>query len=102
MAIQSTNAVQSLFKPSAPSIPKVAVDQQKKSNFNQIFKDSIKSLNDSQLQSDQLTQKLALGEDVDLHEVMIAAQKAQVAMNLAIEVRNKAVEAYQEMMRMQV
>ena len=54
------------------------------------------------LQSDTLTEKLALGQEVDLHEVMIASQKANITMQLTLEIRNKAVEAYQEMMRMQV
>ncbi|MBE3569962.1 MAG: flagellar hook-basal body complex protein FliE [Bacillales bacterium] len=102
MAIQSIGAVESVFKPSAPTISKTAASQQNESNFHDILKNSIKSLNDTQVQADQLSQKLALGDDVDLHEVMIASQKAQVALNLAIEVRNKAVEAYQEIMRMQV
>jgi flagellar hook-basal body complex protein FliE len=102
MAIQSIGAVDSIFKPSAPELTKTDTNQQKEINFNDILKNSIKSLNDSQLQADQLSQKLALGENVDLHEVMIASQKAQIALNLAVEVRNKAVEAYQEIMRMQV
>ncbi|AKP46861.1 MULTISPECIES: flagellar hook-basal body complex protein FliE [Bacillus] len=103
MAIQSIGAVESVFKPSAPTLTKAAdTNQQKDSSFRDILKNSINSLNDSQLQADQLSQKLALGDDVDLHEVMIASQKAQVALNLAVEVRNKAVEAYQEIMRMQV
>lgn len=103
MAIQSIGAVESVFKPSAPTLTKAAdTNQRKDSSFRDILKNSINSLNDSQLQADQLSQKLALGDDVDLHEVMIASQKAQVALNLAVEVRNKAVEAYQEIMRMQV
>jgi flagellar hook-basal body complex protein FliE len=45
---------------------------------------------------------LAKGDNIDLHEVTIAAQKAAIAVQLTTEIRNKAVEAYQEMMRMQV
>jgi flagellar hook-basal body complex protein FliE len=45
---------------------------------------------------------LAKGEAVNLHDVTIAAQKASIAVQLATHVRDKAVEAYQEMMRMQV
>ena len=41
------------------------------------------------------------GEDVEVHDVMIAAEEASLAMSLMIEVRNKLVEAYQELMRMQ-
>lgn len=71
-------------------------------SFSSFLKDSIEKVNDLQVQSDNLTQKLALGQDVDLHEVMIAAQKANISLQLTLEVRNKAIEAYQEMMRMQV
>ena len=59
-------------------------------------------MNQTQIESDKLTEKLALGQDVDLHQVMIASQKASITTQLTLEVRNKAIEAYQEMMRMQV
>lgn len=49
-----------------------------------------------------LTNKLARGENVDLSQVMIASQKASITMQATLEIRNKAVEAYQEMMRMSV
>ena len=49
-----------------------------------------------------MTQKLVLGENVELHEVMIAAQKASISLNATMEVRNKVVEAYQEIIRMPV
>jgi flagellar hook-basal body complex protein FliE len=71
-------------------------------SFSSFLKESIEKINEAQIKSDQLTEKLALGQEVDLHQVMIASQKASVGMQLTLEVRNKAVEAYQEMMRMQV
>ncbi|WP_462410733.1 flagellar hook-basal body complex protein FliE [Neobacillus sp. Marseille-QA0830] len=45
---------------------------------------------------------LAKGEDINLHDVTIAAQKASIAVTLTTQVRDKAVEAYQEIMRMQI
>lgn len=45
---------------------------------------------------------LAKGDNIDLHEVTIAAQKATIAVQLTTQIRDKAVEAYQEMMRMQI
>jgi len=45
---------------------------------------------------------LAKGEAVNLHDVTIAAQKASIAVSLTTQVRDKMVEAYQEMMRMQI
>lgn len=71
-------------------------------NFAATLKNAIASVNNDQIQSDSLTNKLINGEDVQLHEVMIGAQKASVTLNTTMEIRNKAVEAYQEMMRMQI
>lgn len=61
----------------------------------------------SQLQSisdnaDQKVNALATGQDVELHDVMLALETESLAMSLATTVRNKAVEAYQEIFRMQV
>ena len=84
---------------SAPA--KVSPFEAQKS-FSSFLKQSIEKVNEAQIESDQLTEKLARGQDVDLHQVMIASQKSSVTMQLTLEVRNKAIEAYQEMMRMQV
>lgn len=70
--------------------------------FADTLKEAIASVTEHQKTSDTMTQKLINGGDVDLFEVMIAAQKASVTLNTTIEVRNKAVEAYQEIMRMSV
>ncbi|MFB9987638.1 flagellar hook-basal body complex protein FliE [Bacillus benzoevorans] len=71
-------------------------------SFSSFLKDSIEKVNQTQIESDKLTEKLISGQEVDLHQVMIAAQKASITTQLTLEIRNKAVEAYQEMMRMQV
>lgn len=71
-------------------------------SFANTLKDAIASVNNQQIQSDAITDKLINGEDVDLHEVMITAQKASVTLNATMEVRNKAIEAYQEIMRMTI
>lgn len=71
-------------------------------NFGDFLKAAINETNNSQIESDILTQKLVAGENVELHEVMIAAQKASISLNATMEVRNKVVEAYQEIIRMPV
>lgn len=71
-------------------------------NFGSFLKAAIESTNEQQVQSDVLTQKLVAGENVELHEVMIAAQKAAISLNATMQVRNKVVEAYQEVIRMPV
>ncbi|AMM95434.1 flagellar hook-basal body protein FliE [Peribacillus simplex] len=71
-------------------------------NFASVLKESINKVNETQMASDDLTTKLVNGDDVELHSVMIASQKASITMQATLEVRNKVVEAYQEMMRMSI
>ncbi|MBI5947938.1 MAG: flagellar hook-basal body complex protein FliE [Chloroflexi bacterium] len=52
--------------------------------------------------ADAKVQALATGQDVELHDVMLALESESLAMNLVTQVRNKAVEAYQEVFRMQM
>ncbi|EIJ81503.1 flagellar hook-basal body complex protein [Bacillus methanolicus PB1] len=70
--------------------------------FAAVLKEQIEKINKAQNQSDLMTEKLARGENVDLHQVMIASQKASITLQATIEIRNKVIEAYQEVMRMQV
>ena len=92
-----TQAVTDATKVTAP-----VTSSEAQQSFAATLKDAIAGVNDKQIQSDNLTEKLINGGDVDLHEVMIAAQKASVTLNATLEIRNKAVEAYQEMMRMSI
>lgn len=71
-------------------------------SFSNLLKNAINNVNAQQVKSDQLTEKLVKGQDVELHEVMIAAEKASISLNATLEFRNKVVEAYQEIIRMQV
>jgi len=64
-----------------------------------------KALEQLQSVSDTANQKvnaMATGQDVDLHDVMLSLEAESLAMSLATQVRNKAVEAYQEVFRMQM
>jgi flagellar hook-basal body complex protein FliE len=70
--------------------------------FGQVLEESIAQVNDLQAQADQLSQNLAAGKLEDLHTVMVAMSKASLALEFTIQVRNKVVEAYQELMRTQV
>lgn len=66
------------------------------------FGDMLSSLNQSQLNTDALITKLAQGENVDLHTVMIGMEENNVNFNVALGIRDRLVEAYREIMRMQV
>ncbi|MGN1400560.1 MAG: flagellar hook-basal body complex protein FliE [Bacillus sp. (in: firmicutes)] len=70
--------------------------------FADFLSTSIQEVNAAQVASDQMTERMASGENVDLHTVMITSQKAGIMLQTTMEVRNKAVEAYQEIMRMQL
>jgi flagellar hook-basal body complex protein FliE len=81
---------------------KLITPNEAQKSFSNILKNTIDGVNNAQVRSDLLTNKLAAGEKVELHQVMIASQKASITLDATLEVRNKVVEAYQEIMRMQV
>lgn len=66
------------------------------------FNELVSKVNDIQNQSDKAIQGLASGENKNLHEVMISMEKASISFQFMSQVRNKALEAYQEVMRMSV
>lgn len=84
----------------SPSFSKKVSPSDATGNFGQLLKKTIEEVNQTQIQSDRMTEKLVRGENVDLHQVMIASQKASITLQTTMEVRNKVVEAYQEIMRM--
>ena len=71
-------------------------------SFSSLLSQALQDVNQVHLQADAGAQKLVAGEEVDVHSVMIGMEKANVAFGLTLQVRNKLVEAYQEIMRMQV
>ncbi|MCM2674742.1 flagellar hook-basal body complex protein FliE [Alkalicoccobacillus plakortidis] len=71
-------------------------------SFKSLLSHALSEVNSMQNESSKKTEDLALGKPVELHDVMITGQKASVSLQATIEIRNKVVEAYQEMMRMQV
>ncbi len=90
-------------------IPRTALDQvggaagvPGVASFGQLLSDKIMDLNAMQKRSDQLAVKAATGDLQDIHEYTIAANQSGVATSLVVNVRNKAVEAFNEVMRMQL
>ena len=74
----------------------------KKLSFPQVLKEMVNDTNDLQQTAATIAEKFALGEVTDVHEVVIAAEEAGVALELVMEIRNKLIEAYQELMRMPI
>jgi flagellar hook-basal body complex protein FliE len=71
-------------------------------SFSTVLESSLAEVNQLQQKADQAITALATGEKASLHETMIAMEQADVSFRLMMQVRNKIVEAYQEIMRMQV
>ncbi|MGR6897823.1 MULTISPECIES: flagellar hook-basal body complex protein FliE [Rummeliibacillus] len=95
----------SISQPVQPTMSQTAIEKtstNEKENFGAVLKDAISAVNNSQVASDNMTNRLVNGENVELHDVMITAQKANITLNTALQIRNKVVEAYQEIMRMTV
>jgi len=70
--------------------------------FAEALQAAVGQVNDSQVAADRAVEKLQTGESRNLHEVMISLEKADLSMRLLTQVRNRVIEAYQEIMRMQV
>ncbi|MHB1239317.1 MAG: flagellar hook-basal body complex protein FliE [Gammaproteobacteria bacterium] len=83
--------------------PAPASGNPKQVNFAHLLKDSINKVNDTQQQAASLSKSFELGQgQVDLSEVMVALQKANVSFEAMTQVRNKLVSAYQDIMNMSI
>ena len=67
-----------------------------------MLQSNLSKVNEMQLLSHQASVKLVTGESDNLHELMISLEEAKLALQLAVEVRNKILDAYQEILRMQI
>lgn len=70
--------------------------------FADTLKELVGDVNDLQIESGELTEKFIKGEPVDLHDVMISAQKAKTSFEMLLELRNKFTDMYREVSRIQV
>lgn len=71
-------------------------------SFSDFLKESFDKVNALEKESEEYNLKLATGELDNIHEAMIAAQKADIALQLTMQIRNKVLDAYKEIMRMQI
>ena len=71
-------------------------------SFPAMMERYMRELDQTLKESQESTLRLLAGEDIDIHSVVIAQERAALELSLAIQVRNKVIEAYQEIMRMQV
>jgi flagellar hook-basal body complex protein FliE len=66
------------------------------------LKSGINEVNEMQKKADTMAMEVAAGKSENLHETMLATTQAEISFNLMVQLRNRALEAYQEVMRMPV
>ncbi len=74
----------------------------KQQSFAATLKEFLADVNTLQKEAAQQAEKFIAGEPVKLHDVMIAAEKAKVSLDLLLEIRNRAIDLYREIIRIQV
>lgn len=87
---------------SIESNPGKKVGNQGGESFSTLLQDALNNLENTQMEADQATAALVTGQTDDFHTPVIAMEKASLTLGLAVTVRNKVLNAYQEIMRMQI
>jgi flagellar hook-basal body complex protein FliE len=84
-----------------PSEIKAAESDGGENPFGDLLSGFVKQVNQDQVKSMNLTDDFINGKDVELHQVMIAGEKAKTSLDLLMEIRNKSLDMYKELTRMQ-
>jgi len=71
-------------------------------DFGSFLRNAMEQLNRQQSEVDTLNDKFVTGEVADVHQLTIAAEKLSLSLEMTVQIRNKAIEAYQEIMRTQI
>jgi flagellar hook-basal body complex protein FliE len=71
-------------------------------SFSDFLKQKLDQVNNAQVQADNSTQSLVQGDNIDIHKVMLDTEQAKMSLELAVEIRNKFVEAYQQLNQTQL
>ena len=96
----TTTAASATSMSHMPSLNSVPSSQS--AEFSSMLSNGIQQLDASLKQADSQLQAFALGETVSTHDVMISLEKARFSLQMAVELRNRLVESYQELTRMQL
>jgi flagellar hook-basal body complex protein FliE len=92
-------------QPITPVFPEKQIgklSESSKEDFGDFLMKAIQDIDGLQKQSGEAQDKLIQGEAAELHQVMIAAEKAGISFDLLLEIRKKLLDAYQEIIRMPV
>lgn len=102
MTIESIAAIASVGEPALWPVGPAAPAAPAASGFGAWFAQEVGAVNSSLINADNDIRKLAVGDAQSLHEVMIHMEEAKLSFQLLAQVRNRLLDAYQEVMRMQV
>lgn len=91
-----------MLTPSGVSLPDKQTTQPATASFGQMLKGSLDSVNRLQNEAESSINNLANGTQTDIHQTMIAVEKADVSFELLMQIRNKLIAAYDKIMRMPV
>ncbi len=84
-------------------MPELKVEAKNNSiDFKELLDNSLQQINETEKTANDYGRMLASGEIENIHEAMIAAQKAEITLSFALQVRKEVLSAYQELMRLQV
>ncbi len=87
---------------SMPELPGLSKPSGQPGDFQNVLSGAIDNLESLNHNASDAVQKFLTGENEELHTVALATQKAELAFELGLQVRNKVVDAYQEVMKMQI
>lgn len=76
-------------------------DVNNSNDFGSVLMEKLGQVNDSQIAADNATESFIKGEDINVQDVMLSNEEAKMSLELAVQVRNKLVDAYQEFNKMQ-
>jgi flagellar hook-basal body complex protein FliE len=102
MTLGLMTATVQAITPVGHNVADVTANRPAHSNFSELFETSLQRVNQKLTLADAKVQALAVGENVALHDVMISMEDARLSFQLAVQVRNRLLEAYQDVMRMQL
>jgi flagellar hook-basal body complex protein FliE len=94
--------IQNISTLATPVQAKPSTVAQVETSFGDILKTMVGETNQQQQAADQAIQQIHTGDEKNLHGAMLAMEKADISLRYMIQARNKAIDAYQEIMRMQV
>jgi flagellar hook-basal body complex protein FliE len=90
------------LSPLSPKLPSTGAQKEGGPDFGSALKDAVGALGQLGAKADASSLSLAKGDPIDIHEVMLNTEQASLGFSMALQVRNKLIDAYQEVMRMSV